>query len=1001
MRGLSLGALFAIVFALCADRAKAADTFVRQASWHKTQKVFALAQTKDGFLWSGTDSGLLRFDGRNFRTFAADKQNGLRGNIVRALTVDNEGTLWIGLDEGEGLAKLQRGRISQIDTGKWLSGHDVHALCVDRDGTLWIGTSVGLIHFDPKKPGEATVVTAAGSGAIHALALNAKDGSLWIGGDAGLFKSTSKGVEAMGSFGSVLALLASPAGSIWVSDAKLGVVEIRENQPDHVAITAQGEGQQVKTFTALALDSNGDLWVGWNWGYGRLLHNELSPTFNTALPTVALLSDSEGGVWAGSYWGIVLRTTVPRVSTKTYTGVGEVPIIFGVAAGKAEDIWLTQVRSLVHVQGDNIHRYESGAELPSWCPRSVWPAGGGGVWLGTCDQGLIRVSDAGVEHLGAKTTPRLKNIQNLFEDAAGVLWLATVPGELYKMKGGVADLVPFTNGYCDPSPNERLAVPRVDDECAYSITAMVPAQKGGLWIAIRRNGLRRVWPGGEEVFSKKDGLATNDLISLHEDSDGTLWIGTQGHGLIRLKDGHFDNLQREDGLLAQSIHGITADSLGNLWMSSESGISRQSKSNVDDFLAKRVPALSGAGYGVPDGLASPVTVQSFSSPITLLSDGRLLVPLDQGLGILETRTIDGTKGFANVVLESTRINGESRSPKQALRFDLPAGSNRLGSLEFGFSLPNFEVPHRVDVAYRLFPLEQEFRLAQGERNVRYFDLPPGSYTFEMQPRLDGAAWGSITRSESVHLASFYRRPSFFGLLILSLVPLFALYYIIRLRYQQERINSVLDERNRIARELHDTLAQYFTGISYQLARLSLTLNEDPKASDEINEVTKIMLAQCRLEARQAIHNLRSEDFGPQGIFETMKMLADETRLSGDVNVEFATLGQDAALDEGVRRQLIRIAQEAIVNALTHAQASCITINLETTDKTLMLSIADDGEGFDLQTVQGEKPMHFGLQGISERAASIGGDLDMNSSPGGGTQVRVSVPLSAKSQVAQG
>ena len=964
-----------------------------QESWHKTQKVFALAQTADGFLWAGTDGGLLRHDGRAFRVFTSDVTKGMRSNIVRALTLDREGNLWLGLGDGEGLCKMRPGAVFEpLDTGLALTGRNVTALASGHDDSVWIGTDGGLFHYDARHPKTATRVVSPDEKLIHAVHVD-RSGRIWFGSDAGLFEVREGRAQAVPGVGPVLALTSTTDGQLWVSDANVGVVTLGP-QGLQTALSMSGLGSQPSGITALTVDSDGAIWVGWNWGYGRLDGGSLSPLQTTSLPTVSLLADVEGGIWVGTFWGVVFRSAVPRVTTEVYAGPHEKPIIFGLASDNDGALWLSQVSSLVKVTPTANRRFESGRTLPSYCPRGVARAFQGGVWLATCDEGLLHVSDAGVDHITADASPRLRNIETVFEDANRDVWLGTVAGELYRMRGRVIEKIPITNGDCDPAVKAPGGTPYINDECAFSITAIEPARAGGIWLAVRRNGLRRVSQQGEEVYFKKDGLPTNQIIALHEDDSGSLWIGTQGHGLVRFRSGRFDTFGRSEGLLAQSVHGITADAQGNLWISSESGISSILHASVAEFLADRSRKLVSRGYGVSDGLASPITVQGFSSPILALG-GDILVPLDKGLAIIDTQRVGSTKGFANAVLESVRVNGAERINETLVKVDLPANPNRLASLEFDFVVPNFEVPQRVDVLFRLYPLELSWRSTEGERTVRYHDIPAGTYTFEIRPALDQSPWGEVTRSPTLVLSSFYRRPLFFWLLASMAIPFAALYYIFRLRMQRARFNSVLDERNRIARDLHDTLAQYFTGMSFQMARLSMTLNEDVKAADDINEVTKMMLAQCRLEARQAIHNLRSMAYSPKGVVATLKMLADDTRLSADVNVEFTTNGQECALDEERLSQLVRITQEATVNAVTHAQASCISIDVKFDAGKLVVTIQDDGEGFDVDRVHEDKPMHFGLQGIRERANDIGADIFLQSSEGGGTVLRLTLTLNAR------
>lgn len=955
-----------------------------QGSWHKTQKVFALEQTADGFLWAATDGGLLRFDGRDFVTLTSAEQPGLRSNVVRALYKDRTGALWLGLDDGAGVARVTDGNVEAISTGKALAGRAILAMTATDPETLWIGTSSGLFVLRLGSNPGCEPVRELGEAPIYALQAS-RDGGVWVGARSGLFHITAGAAKRVGDLGPIAALAEDGEGKLWVSAVKAGVYSIAPTGETTLRLATNSERAGGAGFTALAIDGAGGVWVGWNGGYGRLVDGQLVQRFFNGLATVALRRDTEGGMWIATYWGVVIRVGHSRVKMETHSAGDEAPLVFGLAVDTQNALWMTQLKSVVARSKSGDRRYESGRELATWCPRGVYPARTGGVWLGTCDQGTFHIRGDHVERVGDASSLALRNIQTLLEDVNGDLWLGTLSGDVYVRRLGKDVRVPFENGACVEPDKSVDKTPRVDDECEFSPTAIINAKEGGVWISLRRNGLRRVWQGGSVSFFKQDGLPTNDLISLYQDKAGTLWIGTQAHGLVRFRNGAFHVFDRAAGLSAQSVHGIAEDDQGQLWISSENGVARVLKKHLDDFADGRSTRISSHTYGVADGLASPITVQSFTSPL-LFHDGQVLVPLDKGLASLSSRDVDDRTGFSNVQLESVRLNGVVSDAKQAVKGDLPPGG--LGALEFTVALPNFEVPHRVDVEYRLAPLETAWRLAGGERLLRYANLGPGTYSFEARPVLDGQTWGAVTRSKAIRLRGFRERPTFWFLVAAAVLPVLGIVAMVRLRYHRLKMETVLQERNRVARELHDTLAQYFTGISYHLARLTQVIPSDPQEADKITEETKMILSQCRLEARHAIHDLRASTSGDHSLVASLKRLADETRLSGDVNVDFNVSGEEWKLDENSFRQLTRIAQEAIVNSLAHAQASCLTIIIKYTATDLTLEVSDDGEGFDAQ--DSAKPLHFGLQGLQERADSLAAELTLTSSLGSGTTVKVVV-----------
>jgi signal transduction histidine kinase/ligand-binding sensor domain-containing protein len=961
------------------------------ASWHQTQKVHALAQTPDGFLWAGTDSGLLRYDGTRFVTYTTG--DGLRGNIVQALAVDRKGALWIGLAEGRGLARMSEGKLSSINTGIVLEKRDVFRLAADAD-SLWIGTHGGLYRMPISGNGEVTPVATV-TGQI--LAVHTRDNVVWVGSSEGLFLGDKNGFRSTGVTGLILDIVTDHAGTVWFSSSEQGLMKIEGDHPPVVALNSapsQGSGaSSIAGFTALAVDREGDLWVGWGWGHAIFKNGVLGPRFTTALHTVDILPDAEGGVWTATYWGVVSRYARPRVRNQTFTEAGEAPIVFSITHDNDNGLWMTLPRSVVRLTGNERRSYAAGKDFPYWCPRSLSAARAGGVWMASCDRGVLRIDgDQLIPLPFAGEVPR--GGQSIFEDSEGQVWLGLDGGALYRSTNGIlVEQTDFPNDRCNTDTsapnvkNNRITL----DECAHSVTDIINARDGGIWVSLRRNGLRRLKNGKWTSWKAGDGLPSESLIALYEDPAGVLWIGTQASGLLRFANGRFQSVQKRDGLPAQSIHGIVQDDRGRMWMSSERGIFRIASKELDAFFSGQTDRVNGFAYDPRDGLESFVTLQSFPDTIAFFPDGTLAVPMDMGLATIDTHRVDDVRGFSPALIETIRIEGRSFQRSMPAEIDLSFGNNKLGSIEFHFNVPNFEVPHRIDTQYRLIGHDSEWRKAGNERVVRYENLAPGNYQLELQPYMDDTPFGPTLKSDSVYLRSFYRRPLFFLLLGLSLLPLLAAAYVVRMRYHQVRFNTVLAERNRIARDLHDSLAQYFTGIAYQLERLTMVLRKDPDSALDINEETKLMLAQCRLEARQAIHNMRQESVAQDSFSDSLRAVAAETRISGTAMVDVAVSGPERGLPTRLQRELLRIAQEATVNALAHAKATLIELRVTFSSDSVSLTITDNGTGFDSGS-DNKKPLHYGLQGMRERAAALGGEFHLESKASVGTTIIVSVQI---------
>lgn len=965
------------------DQARA--LFERSSSWHRSQKVYALAQTPDGFVWAGTDSGLIRYDGRAFQTYSSSNSTGLRRNVVRALAVDEHGGLWLGLDDGGGVARLHDQHITPVDTGAALRARAVTAIATVNGGAeLWVGTDAGLCQHTFRSATHCEFQTEIGEQQVFSIVVSS-DGSVFVGAEKGFYERIGGRFQLVDGLAMVQAMHRDHAGTLWLSDAQKGLFRRDPGQPPKLVVPIDPGPKGQMAFTALASDDRGDLWVGWTWGHGRLVGGDLNPRRSTGLHSVALLTDREGGLWVGTRWGVVSRYGAGRVVTHPTNAPGELPVAFSVAQSTDGAVWVTHVRSLVRMRGAETFRFESGKSLPSWCPRSIAPAKDGGVWMGTCDAGLIRVRDDRAVRLHDEALPIPKNIQSVFEDRHGTLWLGAEAGDLYQLKKGELTQVPFANARCIPGEARRSFA----DECAFSVTSMVDSRRGGIWAAVRRNGLRRVAPEGVEVFTREDGLPTNDLVALYEDREGVLWIGTQAHGLVRMKDRTFQRADASVGLPAQSIHGIVEDPDGELWMSSERGIFRIDKRQLNDLFEGRTQRLEGHAYGIEDGMESLVTVQSFPPSILLAADRRLMVPTDRGLTIVATDQVHVTAGFASPMIEELRVDGVAHDPTRAVHKELDWGERGMASLELRVVLPNFTVPHRVGVQHRLVGHETAWR-STNERIIRYANLPAGTYSLELRGDMDGQTWRAAVKSPPIVVRAFAQRSIFRVMLGLAGLMLTGLGLTIWLWLQRRRFNLVLQERNRIARDLHDSMAQYFTALAYQMERVTQLIPDKPAEALRVGEQTKEVLRQARLEARESIHNLRAEQLTRRSLGQTLRSVVEQTQLSGRAKLSYEQTGTDRVIDEDLQRQIVRIVQEATVNALAHANAENVIVMASFEDGEVCIHVVDDGVGF--KDPDGPRVGHHGLSGMRERAAAIGGHLEIRTSDGEGTMVELRVAV---------
>jgi signal transduction histidine kinase len=484
-----------------------------------------------------------------------------------------------------------------------------------------------------------------------------------------------------------------------------------------------------------------------------------------------------------------------------------------------------------------------------------------------------------------------------------------------------------------------------------------------------------------------DGLSDNQIRSLYQDSDGTLWIGTFGGGLDALRDGRFQAFTAKDGLLSDNIASLTDDG-DSLWLSTTRGICRIAKRQLREFAARQRKILEPANFGVEDGLRSAQCSPSY--PVGggggRTSDGRLWFTTARGLAVLDPRGLKQAGSAPLVHLVSMTADGLPVDLGRAAQ--LAPGSERI---QFRYTAIHLSAPERVQYSYKLDGLDADWVWAGGRRVIDYNSLPHGRYRFTVRAHLPG---GPVSQeSYSFELLPRFYETAWFRLLCAALL-LACAWAVLRLRVRQIRYRFalVLDERARLAREIHDTLAQGFVGISSQLDAVAMCLPDETAPVRKYLDMARKMARHSLTEARRSVMDLRASVLEGQDLAAALESSTRMWTAGSGVDVEVDVGGPRTPLSEEAEQQLLRIAQEAVTNVLKHAGASKIRVTLHLEARRLFLRIVDDGRGFEQQDAFSSQGGHFGLIGMRERAERLGGEMRLASQPGRGTEVEVKVPL---------
>lgn len=935
--------------------------------------VHSIAQTRDGYIWIGTEEGLARFDGVRFAVF--DKQNTpqLKSNYIRALLADRQGALWIGT--AEGLVRMLDGKFTLFTTNEGLPSNTIQAVYEDRQANLWVATATGLGLF---KGGGLTTFTTKErliGGSIQTLFEDA-DGALWIATPFGVGRVkdgtfTNYTVrDGLGS-NSVRAIQQDRDGRLWFGSLG-GLTSFSRGR--FTTYTTR-DGLPNDRIISLHAARDGGLLVGTAGGLCRFTDGRFTG-FKTAeaLSTstiLSLLEDLEGNLWIGTESGGVNLLKDTKFTTYTVRNGLSNDVIKSIYEDREGNMWIgTDGGGLNLLKDGKVSVYTTRDGLSSNVVLALFGDDRGNLWAGT-PEGLNRFSNGKFTVLTAADGLANNDVRSICADRRGNLWIGT-RGGLTRMKDGVFRTFTELEGL----PNDL-------------ITTLHEDTKGTLWVGTL-GGLSKLMSDEFTTFTTKDGLSNDAVISLHEDSDGTLWIGTNGGGLNRMKDGKLTAYTTSNGLLDDVVYRILDDGRNNLWLSCRKGIFHLGKKELDEFANGRIASIAPVAYGTADGMMTRECSGGGDPAGWKARDGTLWFPTIKGVAMIDPARIRINSQPPPVVIEQIRIDDQSIAPSD--RLELPPGTTRF---DLYYTAPSFVAPEKVRFKYKLEGFDKDW-IDSGTRRIAYYtNLRPGAYKFRVIAGNNDGVWNETGAAFGLYLKPyFYQTYWFYAALVLGLAMLAWLLFRFRVRGMRAQFGAVLAERTRIAREIHDNLAQEMSGISVALEVVARTMPPEAESARTHLDRARKQVRHGIAEARRYVWDLRSPALEnndlPTALSETARRLTNETAIQAQVEVN----GTFRPLPRMVEDNLLRIGQEAVNNAVKHAKAQRIYVNLIFDTRRVQLSVRDDGSGFDNQAAGNGQAGHFGLIGMRERAEQIGGTLSIHSTEGAGTEIVADVPISS-------
>lgn len=961
-----------------------------------------LVQTRDGYLWMTTLGGLTRFDGKRLTVFTKVTHPEIPSNRFTFLHEDRAGYLWIGTEEG-GVLRYRDGAFTSWTTKDGLPGNYVDRIDEDEAGKILIFTDQGA--------------AAWRAGKFTKLPLTAQEDS--IGGYLG----------PQGGYGRYLTFALRPAANGYQLFHG-GQWEYLPNPPGMPA----GVALPVNTRDPwLKQDTRGRLWFHWRnvSGYYERRGGQWEATLAPPTLGVPFYLDQQGRYWTIYQTGVALE----KDGKATPLPLQGVNWAYQVLEDREGNLWLgTYSQGLFRVFEQAVN-FLTLPGLPT--ERYVYPLledRRGNVWISAGEAGLTRYANGkltrfpllGAKLLDAQGVKRSLDISSFCEDADGSLLVGTyqhgitrfrndqwrLDPELSAQIKGRVDVI-FRDRRGDLWFGGQNGLDRRDVAGQWThygldsglptkhVKTMLEDSSGRLWLG--GYGCLALWRNGHfTAWTKNEGLIADRVISLYEDSARILWVGTSDGGLYRFQaagdaSGPLTRYTTRDGLHADSVKQIFADERDYLWIGSEQGIFRLHRQELKDFAAGRTAFVTSVSFGKADGMLSVECLGGFQPAGFKARDGSLWFPTQEGVAIIDPRRVSTNSIPPPVALEECLLDRRIVDWRQGVQIH-PGQA----SLEITYTGLSFDRAEQVRFRYRLEGLDADWIEAGTRRTAYYSHLPPGSYNFKVIAANSDGIWNTEGQSlRIIVLPPFYRTWWFLMLAGLGAAGLALLAYQYRIRQleraraaQQEFSRRLLDsqegERKRIAIELHDSLGQQLLVIKNWALIGQNVASKDGPASEPFDEISTAA-SQAIDEVREIIYDLRPYQLDKIGLTNTIRFMIEKVAAAAGIEFAMELDEIDGVFSAEAEIRLYRVVQECVNNIVKHARASAARLVIRRDGHAVRLKIEDNGRGFAPQAPS-NNGTGLGLTGLGERVRMLGGSYTIQSAPGGGTQVQVTINL---------
>ncbi len=962
--------------------------------------VQAIAQTSDGYLWLGTPAGLYRFDGVHFISWeAAPGGERLPRSLVSSLFTARDGSLWIGF-ASSAISRLRNGLLHTYTPAEGLHTGGVLSIAEDRNGSIWAGGANGFSRFENQRWNRVGSELGYPAPGARQLVVD-RQGTLWVATDGlnfGLNKDSirlntilklppdGKQFEATGQpVGYVAQLTEAPDGQTWIVETSGPGPTVRPvyGRSGPNVERAVGSGPICVIF-----DDQASLWIGLHRGGIRR-----APDFKrveqvnfdrfeskdglSGHGVLSALKDREGNIWFGTNRGLDRFRENKATAFSAKEGISESPTL-ALTSTRDGTVWIVN-------SADNlVQRFLGGRIVSQRLPPysrsdstrilSLYSDKNDRVWLGGSFN-LAEGIHGKFSFVRVPGLPDYSTVQAITSDSSGSLWIADWERDksrVERLRNGA-----WTDFNSSPElPNYRCG-------------ALFGDAAGRVWLGF--DGEVAVYENDRfHRYSIPDGLPPGRVLSISNDRAGHVWVGGEG-GLSRFDDRRFVTVTRENGLPGASASAVLEDEDGFLWVAGALGVIRVSPQELEKALKSSSYRMQTLFLDTTDGLAGlPLQGAPFPTA-TKAADGRLWFATTDGIAVIDPRRLPVNVAPPPIVIQTVKADDRPCAISPVLHFP-----PRVRIVEIGFAALSLSVPERVLFRYKLEGYDTDWHGPIATRLATYTNLPPRRYRFRVAGCNNDGVWNEEGAALEFDIAPMFYQTSWFLLLcgVMASLVVWAVYGW-RLRHVTARLDlqysERLSERERIARELHDTLLQAIQGLMlrFQAAAKGIPDHEPTRQMLEgaLDRADEVMA-----EGRDRVRGLRASRDGGNDLSQEFSNVAQEFVDSSHTACRVVVEGDVRCLHPLVRDEVYRIGCEALINACLHAHSREIEVEICYSPKELRIRVHDDGRGIDPEVLAlGGRASHWGLRGMQERASKIRSHIEIRSKIDGGTEIELVVP----------